>query len=89
MAGQALGIAIATMAHLFDIDFYIIGGSVAQAGDLLLQPTREAVRYRAFEFIGSRATGLPALWAIRRHPRLRLGGSVRKTDFIGTLCENL
>jgi glucokinase len=53
-AGQALGIAIATMAHLFDIDFYIIGGSVAQAGDLLLQPTREAVRYRAFESIGSR-----------------------------------
>jgi len=53
-AGQALGVAIATMAHLFDIDFYIIGGSVAQAGDLLLNPTREAVRYRAFESIGSR-----------------------------------
>lgn len=53
-AGQALGIVIATMAHLFDIDFYIIGGSVAQAGDLLLGPTREAVRYRAFESIGSR-----------------------------------
>jgi glucokinase len=53
-AGQALGIAVATMAHLFDIDFYVIGGSVAQAGDLLLEPTREAVRYRAFESIGSR-----------------------------------
>ncbi|MCK6629783.1 MAG: ROK family protein [Anaerolineae bacterium] len=53
-AGQALGIVIATMAHLLDIDFYIIGGSVAQAGDLLLAPTREAVRYRAFESIGSR-----------------------------------
>lgn len=53
-AGQALGIVIATMAHLFDIDFYIIGGSVAQSGDLLLGPTRAAVRYRAFESIGSR-----------------------------------
>lgn len=53
-AGQALGTAIATMAHLFDIDFYVIGGSVAQAGDLLLAPTREAVRYRAFESIGPR-----------------------------------
>ncbi|HXV44308.1 MAG TPA: ROK family protein [Anaerolineae bacterium] len=53
-AGQALGVAIATMAHLFDIDFYIIGGSVAGAGDLLLNPTRQAVRYRAFESIGSR-----------------------------------
>jgi glucokinase len=53
-AGQALGVAIATMAHLFDINFYVIGGSVAQAGDLLLEPTRAAVRYRAFESIGSR-----------------------------------
>jgi glucokinase len=53
-AGQALGIVIATMAHLFDIDFYVIGGSVARAGDLLLEPTRQAVRYRAFESIGSR-----------------------------------
>jgi len=53
-AGQALGIGIAAMAHMFDISTYIIGGSVAQAGDLLLTPTREAVRYRAFESIGSR-----------------------------------
>jgi glucokinase len=53
-AGQALGVAIASMAHLLDIDFYVIGGSVAQAGDLLLEPTRAAVRYRAFESIGSR-----------------------------------
>ena len=53
-AGQALGVGIAAMAHLFDIDLYIIGGSVAQAGELLLTPTRKAVRYRAFESIGSR-----------------------------------
>ena len=53
-AGQALGVGIAAMAHLFDIDLYVIGGSVAQAGDLLLGPTRKAVRYRAFESIGSR-----------------------------------
>ncbi len=42
------------MAHMFDISTYIIGGSVVQAGELLLNPTREAVRYRAFESIGSR-----------------------------------
>lgn len=55
-AGQALGVGIATMAHLFDITTYIIGGSVAQAGELLLEPTRQAVRYRAFDSIGSRVT---------------------------------
>ena len=53
-AGQALGVGIAAMAHMFDISTYIIGGSVVQAGDLLLTPTREAVRYRAFASIGSR-----------------------------------
>lgn len=53
-AGQALGIGIAAMAHMFDISTYVIGGSVAQAGDLLLEPTRRAVRYRAFQSIGSR-----------------------------------
>ncbi|MCB0155706.1 MAG: ROK family protein [Anaerolineae bacterium] len=53
-AGQALGVGIATMAHLFDIDTYIIGSSVAKAGELLLKPTREAVRYRAFASIGAR-----------------------------------
>ncbi len=53
-AGQALGVGIAAMAHMFDINTYIIGGSVAQSGDLLLNPTRQAVRYRAFESIGSR-----------------------------------
>lgn len=53
-AGQALGVGIATMAHLFDITTYIIGGSVVQAGDLLLEPTRRAARYRAFASFAAR-----------------------------------
>jgi glucokinase len=55
-AGQALGVGIAAMAHMFDISLYIIGGSVVKAGDLLLKPTRKAVRYRAHDSIGSRVT---------------------------------
>jgi len=55
-AGQALGVGIAAMAHMFDISTYILGGSVPQAGDLLLEPTRAAVRYRAFGSIGARVT---------------------------------
>jgi glucokinase len=53
-AGRALGVGIAALAHILDIETYIIGGSVVQAGELLLAPTREAVRYRAYESIGSR-----------------------------------
>jgi glucokinase len=53
-AGQALGVGIVTLAHLFDIDLYIIGGSVVQAGDLLLNPTRAAVRYRAYSSVAPR-----------------------------------
>ena len=42
-AGQALGIAIASMAMVVDIDLYVVGGSVAKAGDLLLEPARRTV----------------------------------------------
>jgi len=76
-AGQALGIGVATMAHLFDVSTYIIGGSVAQAGDLLLAPTRKAVQYRAYDSVaprikvmasplGDNAAILGAAWAARR-----------------------
>ena len=33
-AGEALGAAVATMAMIVDVDLYVIGGSVAKAGDL-------------------------------------------------------
>lgn len=42
-AGDALGAAIATTAMLMDVDLFVIGGSVARAGDLLLEPARRAV----------------------------------------------
>lgn len=42
-AGEALGLAIASMAMILNIDLYVIGGSVAKCGDLLLQPAREIV----------------------------------------------
>jgi glucokinase len=42
-AGQALGIAVASMAMTLDIGLYVIGGSVAKAGDLLLEPARRTV----------------------------------------------
>jgi len=53
-AGRALGMAIASLAMIMDIDFYVVGGSVAKAGDLLLEPARRAVPDHAFASVAGR-----------------------------------
>jgi glucokinase len=58
-AGNALGAAIATMAMLLDVDLYVIGGSVAKAGDLLLAPAREAVPQYSHHSVGARVRVVP------------------------------
>lgn len=42
-AGEALGAAIASLAMILNIDLYVIGGSVAKAGDAFLKPARKIV----------------------------------------------
>jgi glucokinase len=46
-AGQALGMGIASVANLLDLDRVVIGGGVAQSGDLLFNPLKEELRRRA------------------------------------------
>jgi glucokinase len=46
-AGGALGIAIASAAHLCDLEVVAIGGGLAQAGTLLFGPLEEALRTHA------------------------------------------
>jgi glucokinase len=46
-AGQALGMGIASAANLLDLDRVVIGGGVAQSGDLLFNPLKEELRRRA------------------------------------------
>ena len=58
-AGAALGIAVATMAMIIDVDLYVIGGSVAKAGDLLLEPARRAVPQHSYASVGSRVHIVP------------------------------
>ncbi|MEW5956296.1 MAG: ROK family protein [Chloroflexota bacterium] len=52
-AGEALGVAVASLAMILDIELYVIGGSVAKSGDLLLEPARRAVPLYAFHSIAS------------------------------------
>ncbi len=50
-AGEALGVAIASMAMILNIDLYVIGGSVAKSGDLLLKPTRKIIPQYSFRSV--------------------------------------
>jgi glucokinase len=52
-AGEALGTAVASLAMILDIDLYVIGSSVAKAGDLLLEPARRAVPRHAFSSVAA------------------------------------
>jgi len=50
-AGEALGVAIASMAMILNIDLYVVGGSVAKAGDLFLKPARKIGPHYAFKSV--------------------------------------
>lgn len=43
-AGTAVGVALATLATVCDVRLAVVGGGVAQAGEVLLAPIRAAVR---------------------------------------------
>jgi len=53
-AGEALGIAVATMAMTLDIELYVFGGSVPKCGDVLLEPARRTVPKYSFRTVGPR-----------------------------------
>ena len=62
-AGTALGIAVATAAMLLDIELYVVGGSVARSGALLLEPARQAAPDYCYRSVGRRIRIVPAqLW---------------------------
>ena len=48
-AGHYLGIAIAGLVNLFNPQTVVVGGAVAQIGDLLLQPIRDTVMHRSLQ----------------------------------------
>ncbi len=46
-AGRHIGVAVANLCNLFNPERVVVGGSIASAGDLVLDPLRESVRLRA------------------------------------------
>ncbi len=53
-AGEALGTAVGSLAMILDIDLYVVGSSVAKAGDLLLGPARQALSQHAYRSVAAR-----------------------------------
>lgn len=53
-AGEAVGIGVATMAMILDIELYVFGGGVSHSGDLLLAPARLTVPKYSFKTVGPR-----------------------------------
>lgn len=58
-AGSALGAAVATLAMVLDVDHFVIGGSVAKAGELLLEPARRTVPLYSFSSVSQRVRVVP------------------------------
>jgi len=59
-AGEALGIALASAAHLLELDTVAVGGGLANAGDLLLGPARTAFARHAKMPFAARCQIVPA-----------------------------
>ena len=58
-AGEALGIAIASLAMVLDIELYVIGSSVAKSGDLLLEPARRILPEYCFHSVACKVRIAP------------------------------
>jgi glucokinase len=48
-AGMFLGVAFANVADLLDMHVFVVGGGVAEAGDILFESARTTLRARVFE----------------------------------------
>jgi glucokinase len=53
-AGEALGVAVASMAMILDVELYVVGSSVAKAGELLLEPARKIVPHCSYQSVSCR-----------------------------------
>lgn len=46
--GKILGIALASLANVLNPEVFVVGGGIANAGDLILEPSRHELKKRAY-----------------------------------------
>jgi glucokinase len=54
IVGESLGVGIANAINTFDPDLVVVGGGVSTAGELLLEPARDAARRFVVKGVGTR-----------------------------------
>jgi glucokinase len=59
-AANYLGIGMVNLVNIFNPELIIVGGGVANMGELLLEPARQVVRERAFKLAAGAVRILPA-----------------------------
>ena len=59
-AGRALGTGLANIVHLYNPEVIAVGGGVAGAGDLILEPARESMRGQLMDDILASVRVVPA-----------------------------
>jgi len=59
-AATYLGVGMVNLVNIFNPEMIIVGGGVAQMGDLLLNPARQVVRERAFQVSAQAVRIVPA-----------------------------
>lgn len=57
---EHLGVALAGMANVLNLDAVVLGGGIANAGPILFQKTRETIRKRAMSVQSRRVKVLKA-----------------------------
>lgn len=58
--GEYIGVGLASVVNLLNPEKIIVGGGVADAGDLLLTPLTETLKKRAMKIAGSAVEVVPA-----------------------------
>jgi predicted NBD/HSP70 family sugar kinase len=58
-AGRNIGVAVANLCNLVNPERIVVGGSMGQAGALLLEPLRESVSLRAIPSAGEDVVIVP------------------------------
>jgi glucokinase len=59
-AASYLGMGMVNLVNIFNPEMIVVGGGVAQMGDLLLDPARRVVETRAFKLPSQAVSIVPA-----------------------------
>jgi predicted NBD/HSP70 family sugar kinase len=88
-AGRHIGVALANLINLLSPELIVVGGELAGAADLLLEPMREAVGRFAIETAATATTLIPAELGDRAEVLGAVALAVLSSDGAPPACQSL